>query len=257
MSREGSGSGTPVFRGAFLRPGEEFNGSGKIPMIFDILAPDGVTSILPDNLRMILDVNPQSAAFSYSQVIERTQTKGGFVEFHWGEGLRSIDLNMVTGGFKRLYSGLSNITGGGLDVGGNRRETINYSKYLDMLALFHNNGQITDINGTIVFSGQIRIMFDGGIYIGWFDSFSVAEAAGKPFQFELTTKFTIDKEILRFRTMPYNQALDSLDSRTGAQTAGRRVSGDSSRLLQEQGLDASLADLLSIGQIGSGIAGGG
>ncbi len=201
---------TPVFRSAFKSKDDEFDtNKGTKPVVFDILAPDHETSILPDGLAMVLHVNPSSMSLNYTKMIERIQTKGGFVEQHWGEGVDGIDFNMATGGFKRVFSGLSNVTGGpgAYDAKGTRRETIAYDKYLDMLALFHNNGSVYDASGKIVFQGMIKITFDGGIYFGWFSDFNVTEAAEKPYQFALTTKFTIDHEVQRFRTLPYNRGL--------------------------------------------------
>jgi len=180
---------------------DEFNPSLAIrPFVFDILGPDLETSILPESLRMVLHAPPQSVSFSYAKQIERIQTRGGFVEQHWGEGARAIDFNMVTGGFMRAYSGLSNITGGpgSFGAGGNRRETIAYDKYLDMLALFHNNGSVYDVTGKIVFQGIIKVTFDGGVFLGWFSSFNVTEDASKPFMFSLTANFVVDQEVLRF-----------------------------------------------------------
>lgn len=193
---------TPVFKSAFRSPDDEFNPSlGVRPVVFDIIAPDGETSILPEGLRMVLHVNPSSMSVNYAKIVERIQTKGGWVEQHWGEGAKSIDFNLVTGGFKRLYSGLSNITGGGKDVGGTRRQTIAYDKYLDLLALFHNNGSVYDSAGKIVFQGLLKVTFDGGIYYGWFQSFNVQEDSAKPFMFNLTANFTISHEVLRLRSM--------------------------------------------------------
>ena len=195
---------SPIFKSAFQSPADEFDqNKGIKPVVFDILAPDYETSLLPDNLKMVLHVNPSSMALSYSKVISRIQTKGGFVEQHWGEGARSINFSMATGGFKRLYSGLSNITGGGIETGGTRRETIAYDKYLDILALFHNNGAVYDQSGQIAFQGILKVTFDGGIYYGWFASFSVTESAEKPFLFELTAEFTISHEVMRLRSMPW------------------------------------------------------
>lgn len=191
---------SPIFKSAFVSADDEFGGLGIRPVVFDILGPDLVTSILPTGLRMVLHVNPSSINLSYAKQIERIQTKGGWVEQHWGEAARSISFNMATGGFKRLYTGLSNITGGGMDVGGNRRETIAYDKFLDLLALFHNNGSIYDTSGQIAFQGIVKVSFDGGIYLGWFQSFNVTEAVSKPYQFDLTAEFTIAHEILRLRT---------------------------------------------------------
>ena len=191
---------TPVFKSAFVSADDEFNGLGVRPVVFDILGPDMATSILPADVRMVLHVNPSSMAPSYAKQIERIQTKGGFVEQHWGEAARSISFSMATGGFKRLYTGLSNVTGGGFDTGGTRRETIAYDKYLDLLALFHNNGSIYDDTGQIAFQGIIKISFDGGIYLGWFSSFSIAESADKPYQFDLSADFIVAHEVMRMRT---------------------------------------------------------
>lgn len=89
----------PIFRGAFLSPEDEFDqNQGVRPVVFDILAPDMETSILPDGVKMVLHINPTQMQFTYQKVIERIQTKGGFVEQHWGEGARTISFSMVTGG---------------------------------------------------------------------------------------------------------------------------------------------------------------
>lgn len=201
-----SDNNIPVFRSAFRSPDDEYNVNlGVRPVIFDILAPDFETSLLPESVRLVLHVNPRSMVMSYAKVIERIPTKGGFVEQHWGDGPRSISFDMATGGFKRLFGGLSNITGGGQDVGGTRRDTIAYDKYLDILSLFKNNGAIYDTTGQIAFQGIIKIEFDGGTYFGWFDTFGVTEDADTPFMFNLSAEFTVSHEILRMRSMPYSE----------------------------------------------------
>lgn len=100
----------------------------------------------------------------------------------------------------RLFTGLSNITGSRGGAQG-RRETIAYDKYLDLLALFHNNGAIYDVNGNVVVQGYVKVSFDGGVHIGWFDGdFTVNEDANVPFMFSLSTRFIIDREIMSFRS---------------------------------------------------------
>jgi hypothetical protein len=192
----------PIIKSSFQSPADEFDpNKGIRPVVFDILAPDLETSILPDDLKMVLHVNPQSRALNYSKEIQRIQTRGGFVEQHWGEAARSIDFQMATGGFVRLFSGLSNITGGpgAYDAGGTRRETIAYDKFLDVLALFSNNGSVYDITGQIVFQGIIKVTFDGGIYLGWFNNLNITEDATKPFMFTFTANFIVSQEVQRFR----------------------------------------------------------
>jgi len=196
----------PVFKSAFSGPDEEAQGRGRRPVIFDILAPDQETSLLNlkedgwGDLRLVLHVNPRSMQFSYAKQTQRVRTRGGYVEYHWGDAAESINFEAATGGFMRMFTGLSNVTGFGGAAQG-RRETIAYDKYLDLLALFHNNGAIYDAFGNIAVQGFIKLTFDGGIHIGWFDGpFVVTEEATKPYQFNLTGRFIIDREIMRFRT---------------------------------------------------------
>lgn len=219
-------------KSAFQSPFDEFDGSGKRPVVFDIIGPDRVTSLLPPDLKMVLHVNPTSMGFTYAKTISRQQTMRGFVEYHWGSNPTEITFSMATGGFVRLYSGLSNTTGPtpsndklppsmqAVSTGGTRRQTIAYDKYLDLLSLFHNNGAIYDIRGTIAFQGQILITYDGGSWWGWFSSFSVEESAEKPYQFTLNANFTVERELHRVKSMyvPPSTALGA--STTGPTTTG-------------------------------------
>ena len=194
-----------MLRSAFAGWDEENTGSGKRPVIFDILGPDWETSLLPPDLWLVMHVNPATMSLSFSKEVTRIQTKGGFVEQHWGDASREMNFDAATGGFMRLYTGLSNVTspsylGGDNADEGTRRETIAYDKYLDLLALFKNNGSIYDVRGNIVLQGQIKVTFDGMVAYGWFSSFSVAESAEKPYQFTLTAAFTIEREVLTWRS---------------------------------------------------------
>lgn len=171
---------------------------GKRPVVFDILGPDWETSLLPEGLKMVLHVNPTTMSVKYDRHVERIQTRGGYVEQHWGDKTQTIDFSMSTGGFMRLYTGLTSATG--TKYGGTRRQAIAYDKYLDMLALFHNNGSVFDANGKIVFQGIIKITFDGGVFYGWFTTFSVTESADKPYTFELSATFEVQKEVQVWRT---------------------------------------------------------
>jgi len=194
------GTGTPVFSGAFpAGAADETSGRGVRPVVFDIIAPDGVTSILPENLKLVLHTNPKSMKVAYEKIIERTQTKSGFVEQHWGDGAQTIAFDMTTGGFMRLYSGLAENTSPEM-TGGTRRESLAYNAYLDVLALFHNNGSVYDIHGQVALQGKIKITFDGGVYLGWFTEFTVQESAETPYQFTMSASFEVSQEIQTWRT---------------------------------------------------------
>ena len=195
-----------VIRPHFRSPSD--SGLGRRPVVFDIIAPDGETSLLPNDLLMVLYANPKDLSFSYSKKTSVSQTMGGWVEYYWGDEPASITLNIPTGGFVRVGTGVSAVTGPvsakgqsfGLGIGGTRRDTITYDKYLDLLALFHNNGSIYDNTGTIALQGRIKMTFDGGTWLGWFQSFSVEETAESPFMFQLSAVFQVEREIRVVRT---------------------------------------------------------
>lgn len=220
-----------AIRSAFNSPADEFNGSGKRPVVFDVYSPDRSRSLLPDNLKMVLHVNPSSMRWSYTNHIERTQTMGGFIEAHWGQQPSEISVEAATGGFVRLYSGLSNTTGVTpssdqinpknmvpTSIGGTRRDSIAYDKYLDLLALYYFNGAIYDTYGNIAQQGQILMSYDGGAWWGWFTTFSVEETSEKPYQFQLTFGFSVEREQHRLRGVPVPEPQAPMDGGVPSRT---------------------------------------
>jgi hypothetical protein len=207
-------------------------------VIFDILGPDRETSILPDQYRLVLWANPTTMSFSYSRKVERIQTRGGFVEQHWGDDAQTVSFESGTGGFMRLWSGMSNMTS--TEYGGTRRETLAYDRYLDFLALFHNNGSVYDAYGQVALQGIIKLTFDGGVYLGWFTSFTVQESSTKPFQFTLSADFDISEEVQVWRSVAggvslatqadvddaYAAATDATDLATNPRQEGYNPSPD-------------------------------
>lgn len=209
---------------------------GIRPFVFDIVAPDGVTSLLPDDVKMTLHANPKNISFSYEKKHEISPTLSGWVEYYWGDNPTTISLEASSGAFIRPYTGLSAVTGPvtippnsqtsttytesvggdgvdpprqspkpkattiGTSIGGTRRETITYDKYLDLLALFHNNGSIYDQTGRVIVQGKIKMIFDGGVWFGWFQSFSVTDDANTPYSFNVSLAMQVEREYHGVRT---------------------------------------------------------
>lgn len=205
---------------------------GIRPFVFDIVAPDGITSLLPDDLKMTLHVNPKNIEFSYEKQNEISPTLHGWVEYYWGDNPTTISLEVASGAFIRPYTGLSAVTGPvsvpiesrsgnlghatdsgavavgqrkkvnniGTNIGGTRRDTITYDKYLDLLALFHNNGSVYDQTGRVILQGKIKMIFDGGVWFGWFQSFSVTDDAQTPYLFNVSLSMQVEREYHGVRT---------------------------------------------------------
>jgi hypothetical protein len=154
-----------------------------VPMLFQVVSPDLTTLLLPEFL--YLHVNPSSLDLGYSKVITRIQTLGGFVEQHFGDQLTTVSASMVTGGFISVERGLTTF---------DRRNTIAYRKFQQLLSVFKSNGSVYDDRGVVQFNGRIRIVFGGGTYDGYFTNFEVSESAEKPFMFDLSFSFKATKE---------------------------------------------------------------
>ena len=183
---------------------------GIRPFVFDIVAPDGITSLLPDGIKMTLHTNPNQVEYKYSKKRSIAKTLHGFVEYYWGDEPTTISFEASSGAFIRPYTGLSGISGpvglenGGANIGGTRRDTITYDKYLDLLAMFHCNGSIYDSIGQIILQGKIKMTFDGGTWFGWFQSFSVTDDATTPYQFKVSLAMQVEREFHGVRSQSPN-----------------------------------------------------
>jgi len=164
-------------------------------VIFELVDLKGSTNIIPQSQPifpyMILHVNPESLEENYSKIINRQSTRGGFLEQHWGEELTELTCSLSTGAFVTLKSGLSVL---------NRKASIAYRKYLELVALYHNNGLVYDQRGNVIYDGSINMHFDSNIYNGYFENLTVSETADKAFTFNINFTFKVKSQ---YRTVGY------------------------------------------------------
>lgn len=158
-----------------------------IPLAFQVTSPfNNRTVLMPHAL--VMHVNPQSLSETFNKKIERIQTRGGWVEQHWGDELGEISADGTTGAFINLYTGTSSII---------RQRTIAWDRYRDLYDLYKNNGSLHDPYGNIVLQGNIMLLYDRGTYLGSFRNFSVEESDDSPFAFKISWSFKVEETILR------------------------------------------------------------
>jgi len=156
-------------------------------MAFQVTSPfDNRLALLPHAL--VLHVNPSTISESHTKKVERIQTRGGWVEQHWGDELTEISCDGGTGAFVNLYTGLSSIM---------RQKTIAWDRYRDLYDLYRNNGSIYDPFGAIVLQGKLLLIFDRGTFVGTFRSFDVEETAESPFAFKISWTFKVEVVLAR------------------------------------------------------------
>src|SRR5271165_2577123 len=127
-----------------------------IPVSFQITSPFSNRRVLLPHA-LVMHVNPQNISEQHTKKVERIQTRGGWVEQHWGDELTEISADGSTGAFMNIYTGLTSLL---------RQQTIAWDRYRDLLDLFRNNGSLYDPFGAVVLQGSVMLMYDRGTYNG-------------------------------------------------------------------------------------------
>jgi hypothetical protein len=165
-------------------------------MAFQVTSPFSTKRVLLPHA-LVMHVNPQNYSEQHTKKIERIQTRGGFVEQHWGDDLTEITADGSTGSFMNIYTGLTSLL---------RQRTIAWDRYRDLHDLFRNNGSLYDPQGNIVLQGNIMLMYDRGTYLGYFRSFDVEETDDQPFAFKVSWTFKVQEELMKLPNLGSNPA---------------------------------------------------
>jgi hypothetical protein len=167
-----------------------------VPLAFQVTSPFSTKRVLLPHA-LVMHVNPQNYSEQHTKKIERIQTRGGFVEQHWGDDLTEITADGSTGSFMNIYTGLTSLL---------RQRTIAWDRYRDLHDLFRNNGSLYDPYGNIVLQGSIMLMYDRGTYLGYFRSFDVEETDDQPFAFKVSWTFKVQEELMKLPNLNGNPA---------------------------------------------------
>lgn len=167
-----------------------------IPMAFQVTSPfDSRKVLMPHAL--VLHVNPSNFSEQHKKKVERIQTRGGFVEQHWGDDLTEISADGSTGAFMNIYTGTSSAL---------RQRTIAWDRYRDLHDLFRSNGSVYDPYGSVVLQGNIMLLYDRGTYIGYFRSFEIEDTDDSPFAFRISWSFQVLEAIVKLPGFPLQQS---------------------------------------------------
>ena len=201
------------------------------PMLFQITDPHN-TPLFP--YLLALHINPQNFEERMMTSKSVAVTRGGFVEWIWPDELDILSASASTGAFigpdTGLVSGsdgrISSSTVGGYKATPGRHQTIAWERYQDLLELFHCNGMIFDGNGRPVIRGKVMCVYDRGVYLGHFTTFTVKESDEKAFSFELDWEFKVEASVYIFPS-----------SQTKIENSASSLSGTVSPIANRVGLD--------------------
>jgi hypothetical protein len=169
----------------------EFNISGAIraskPMVFELEIKNP-----PPQLTLL--INPESLDFKFTPRVTEsrvrwtnTRDSGYIFQTHHDE----LDILSVSGQSAMFY----------IDTGltsAERKRSIAWENIQKLVAIYRNNGmnfnsQMGKGMSVIESVGRVHIVYDEVLYIGSFDSFTLNEAAEKPFNLNFTFDFRVTK----------------------------------------------------------------
>lgn len=175
------------------------------------------------NLRALrLGVNPRVLTVNSAKIVSRYQTLTRWVEEHWGDELDNISLQGTTLSFILFPQDVPGSQGGGLNVS-TRQLTSPYQELQQIIRIYQVNGLVyqdekgDDGKNVVVevegFDGivetfnnhprlgmvkerfYIKLSYDYGIFIGYFESFDVIEEATAPYRLSYNINFKAEKVI--------------------------------------------------------------
>lgn len=155
------------------------------PMVFEL-------DIVQSPPALILLINPESLDLKFTPKVTEARTR-------WTDRRQSAyifhahhdELDMLSAAGKSAMFYDSN----GL-TSGNRTESLAWDNIQKLLAIYRNNGmnfnsKPNSISSVIDFVGRVVITYDGYIYRGSFESFSISEAQEKPHNVEFNFEFKV------------------------------------------------------------------
>jgi hypothetical protein len=154
-----------------------------------------------------LYINPESLTKSYTQIVSKIQTRGGFVVQHWGEQLTSIEASGKSGAFFVSQQDESSFRVGIVDS----EKPSSISKTLNVVNEAYglanpaadNAPDRKNAKAWIAFrsfidlyrqSTLLAMSYDGYLYMGNFTNFSWDEDATNPFFITYSFSFTVLSE---------------------------------------------------------------
>lgn len=175
--------------------------------------------LVPEGPIIQMYVNPQQIKYNYAKNIEVQRTKGGYVVHYWGEALTTLDISGTTG-----TSGIE-----GINVLNDiyRNEQIAFDPYALYLGQKNNQdtfaGDVFGIGSALSSGGnfldalagasqeafpqttrpaptlaslacQVELYWSGEVWRGFFNSFTVTEAANNIGLFDYDIKFTVTQK---------------------------------------------------------------
>jgi len=143
-------------------------------------------------------VNPSSFKVASEKVIsDGTGGRYGPIVEHWGDGQDKIDFSGKIAAFYTVDPA-GETRGSGLSRA-SRNFSASFKNFMSLYLLYRNNGALYTLADptqppTFTAVGTVYLYYDGILYLGSFDTFSITESEDIPYSLEYSLTFTVRME---------------------------------------------------------------
>lgn len=160
---------------------------------------DNYNKKMKDIPPLVMLINPNSFSNSMTKlIIDGSYTRSGYVIEHYGENLDTISCDGRIGGFYGITLDQSPNNSGAFQhvpaiSRSFRRASIPYQNLMSLVMIYRTNGRtfIDNDPRRINSVGHIMMFWDGFVYHGNFNSFSISEKEDDPFSLSYSFEFAV------------------------------------------------------------------
>jgi len=166
-------------------------GESYLPMVIAMAGKDG------DRIEFTMLINPESMNHGKTNTANFSYTRRGYVTQLWGPGQDTLTATGKTAMFLSPEEGLATIYA---------KKSFGFLNFMALFNAYRNNGYrlidpsnplIDEIRVISVIQG-VEIYYDGQIYLGHFNTFTMDETADNPFILSYNFEFVISSNSARY-----------------------------------------------------------
>lgn len=169
----------------------DIEGARKRRVMGDLIHLRREAEIMKDLPPLFMYINPTSFSQSREHIVsDGNKVREGFSIEFWGQQQMSISASGSVGAFYVNSTDALGRKSGGLAVGA-REGSYAYQQFLSLYQIYRNNGYVYNTSKKIALVGAVSIFYDGVIYTGSFNSFSITHDEDNPFTLSYNFDFTV------------------------------------------------------------------
>jgi len=160
---------------------------------------DKITKKMSEVPPLVLLINPSTFSHDMSKlIIDGSFTRSGYVREHWGENLDTVSCDGTIGGFYGIQMQGGNLKHQVMITRSHKKASLSFQNLMSLIMIYENNGRVySDLydRRRVVLVGSVMMFWDGNVYIGNFNNFTVSDREENPYNTPYSFEFAVSSII--------------------------------------------------------------